>query len=781
MIRVIEDLFLLETPNSLYAFSVLPSGHLEHLHYGSKFKVTCSEPLRRKSTFLPGNTIAYDSDVPGLALENICLEMSALGKGDIRPPFVRVTFPSGNQTVDFLYQSHLVKPGKPEFEALPGSKSDEMACETLTVTLKDRDSDLYLELDYYVYQDLDVIGRSSRLINRTGSEVVLNQLMSMQLDLDAQNYEKVSFTGAWAREMGKTVEHVTSGTLHHESLTGVSSSRVNPFFVVQESGAGDSYGKCYGFNLIYSGNHAHSVHADGFRQTRILSGLSPTHFQWVLKPEAEFQSPEALMTFSDSGAETISQTMHAFVNTHIVEKRWQNKVRPILINSWEANYFDFSEKKLLKLAKKAHEIGIELFVLDDGWFGLRNDDTSSLGDWTVNLKKLPNGLKGLSEKIHDMGMAFGIWMEPEMISEDSDLYRNHPEWAVRVPNRHHALGRHQMLLDLSVPEVCDFVVESVASVLDSCKIEYLKWDMNRIVSDAFSQLGVANESGAFAHRYVLGLYTILNRLTQKYPEVLFEGCASGGNRFDLGILCYMPQIWASDNTDAISRLDIQDGYSYGYPVSTIGAHVSDVPNHQTLRLTPLETRFNVGVFGLLGYECNLVDFDSAQLKAIEQQIHLYKKWREVLQFGTFYRIHQKHVMGWMMVSKDQNRAVAGVFQKLVTPNTSNLIFKGKGLKPEASYRFYNIPNPINVKRFGDLINMVSPVHVKNNSFVQDVVSKVYKMTGETEDYTVSGGLIMESGIRLKQGFMGMGFNETIRLFQDFDSRLYFMEADNDAR
>jgi alpha-galactosidase len=400
----------------------------------------------------------------------------------------------------------------------------------------------------------------------------------------------------------------------------------------------------------------------------------------------------------------------------------------------------------------------------------------------INNKKLPGGLKELSQKIHDLEMLFGIWVEPEMVNEDSDLYRQHPEWAVAIPGYHHAKGRHQMLLDLTNQEVIAHLIEAMSRVFSSGQIDYVKWDMNRIVSDAYSQTLNANQQGEFYHRYVLGLYRLLTSLTQKFPEILFEACASGGNRFDLGMLCYMPQIWASDNTDAMSRLSIQEGYSYGYPQSVMGAHVSDCPNHQTLRQVPLETRFNVAALGLLGYECNLVDFSKEDIEHITAQVSLYKAHRQVFQFGDFYRLPLRGMSknkGFMVVSPDETKAIACQYQEQVRPNAGERLFLGRGLKPSAIYRLYSLPHPINVKVFGDLINMASPVHIKNGSLVQHLVSKVYKLPGEIEEHTASGQLICQVGVALKQGYIGTGFNEQVSVYQDYASRMYFIEMENE--
>ena len=470
--------------------------------------------------------------------------------------------------------------------------------------------------------------------------------------------------------------------------------------------------------------------------------------------------------------------MHRFVSEHILRGEWAKMERPVLLNSWEAAYFDITEFKLLRMARKAKSVGIELFVMDDGWFGERNDDKSSLGDWHANKKKRPGVVAGRSKKIHNMGLGFGIWVEPEMISEDSDLYRAHPDWAMRIPGKPHSPGRNQMILDLANPEVCRYITDTLTELFKKGNIDYVKWDMNRTMSDVYSPYLPASRQGECAHRYIMGLYGILDNLTKRFPDILFEGCASGGNRFDLGILCYFPQIWGSDDTDAFERVKIQTGYSYGYPQRCVSAHVSSVPNHQTLRITPLETRFDVASFGTLGYECNLCDLDNETLAAIKEQITLYKEWRSTLQMGRFYRgdnIYDGNTASWNVVSADGTRSAAILFQKLAEPNMQSGRLKIHGLCADAKYRFYNRQIKLDVRIFGDLINMIAPIHVKNGSAVHDIVSKFVKLDGETEDVTVYGDTLSEAGVMLSPRFSSTGFNDKTRVFPDFASRLYFAE------
>lgn len=778
MIKFVDGLFLLETLHTTYAFSLNDFSYLEHLYYGEKILIKDHEALSQKSEFLPGNTIAYSQENPQVTLENLRLEWSGFGKGDLREAPIEIVFSDGTSTLDFIYESHSIQNGKNSYKGLPSSYGNEEQVSTLILTLKERYHAVYVQLFYHVYETSDVISRSVVVTNNEASEITLNKLMSYQLDLDHHNYKSIHFNGAWAREMSKVSQEIVSGSIVHGSISGVSSNRSNPFFMIASPHTSEDFGECYGFNLVYSGNHYSSVSVSSFYNLRIQQGIHPSNFMKVMKSKESFQSPEALMTYSNKGYNGLSHQMHHFIENHIIRGYWKKRERPILLNSWEAFYFDFNEKKLLNLAKKAKQIGVELFVLDDGWFGERNDDKRSLGDWYVNKKKLVNGLQGLCKKINDQGLDFGIWVEPEMVNENSDLYQQHPDWAIRIPNQNHSLGRNQMILDLTNHEVRRYIINMMVDLLDTCPITYVKWDMNRVFSDLYSPIKGKEQSGDFCHEYTLGLYHVLEVITEKFPKVLFESCASGGNRFDLGMLCYTPQIWASDNTDAISRLSIQEGYTYGYPTSCIGAHVSHCPNHQTLRQVPFNTRFNVAAFGILGYECNLLDYNSRTLEILKDQIDIYKKWKQVFQYGRFYRIENPMLRSgcsWMIVSPDKSKAIGGIFQKTLTPHLMNLKFYGRGLDYNETYNFYSLPLKHSIKVFGDLINARSPIHIKDGGLIQNLVDYFYAIDGEVEKYTLSGSQICRSGVFLKEAFVGLGYNENTRMFRDYDSRLYFME------
>ena len=782
MIRIIDDrypAFVLETENTSYVMKLLPSGQLEHLYYGRKIHIGESiadvEALVEKRAFAAVNGNIYSQDFSSVSMEDVCLEVSGYGKGDIREPLIELEAADGSSTVDFAYDSYELKKGKEAFAELPGSYDENDEVDHLTVVHKDKNHGYTLELHYYVYEKCNVITRNVRFINTGSGPVRLNRLMSLLVDYNDSDYKVISFQGAWGREMSRNETLLGGGKYVGSSATGGSSNRNNPFFILSDLTTTEGRGTCYGYNLIYSGNHYEAVEISSQGKTRVVCGINPAMFSYDIPIGANFEAPEAVMTFSCDGYNGMSQNMHAFVRKHIVRGKWRDKDRPVLLNSWEAAYFNISEASLLRLAKAGRDAGIELFVMDDGWFGKRNDDKSSLGDWNVNTKKLPNGLKGLCDKVKAIGLDFGIWVEPEMVNVDSDLYRAHPDWAMEIPGMDHSEGRNQRILDLANPEVVDYMTEKMTEVFSSADISYVKWDMNRTMSDVYSPYLDAGHQGETAHRYILGLYRMLRTLNDRFPNILFEGCASGGNRFDLGMLCYFPQIWGSDNTDAVCRLDIQNGYSYGYPLSTVSAHVSNVPNHQTLRITPLESRFAVASFGILGYECNLCDMKKDDVEAIKAQIELYKKHRHDMQFGNFYRGRSGELYEWTVVGEDRTHAVGMIMQKAAKPNRPFERYFATGLKSDARYHFYSLEKKYSVKNFGDLVNAVSPVHIRQDSAAHNIIAKFVKMDGEKEDCLAYGDALMYAGVKLKQAFSSSGYSSEVRFFPDYGSRLYFMD------
>lgn len=700
--------------------------------------------------------------------------MSSYGKGDIREPFVEIVHADGGRTSDFLFAQAKIQEGRESLQTLPSCYEENGKVDELIVTLKDANYSLVLELHYVVFETRDVITRYSKLINQSDKSVQLERLLSTQLDFETDDFVMTTFNGSWAREMGRKDTRILSGKHINSSYTGSSSNRANPFVMMSKEDTSEDFGICYGLNLVYSGNHYEVAEVNGYQKTRFVAGINPATFSFQINPQEEFESPEAVMTFSDQGFNGMSQRMHTFVRECVVRGKWKKKECPVLLNSWEAAYFDINESKLLKLAKAGKEVGIELFVMDDGWFGTRDDDKQSLGDWEVNTKKLPNGVDGLCKKINDLGLDFGIWVEPEMVNVNSNLYRAHPDWTIEIPGKPHTEGRNQRILDLANPEVVTYMTNQMAKVFSQANIAYVKWDMNRTFSDYYSQYLDSTHQGETAHRYMMGLYQMMKNLTEQFPDILFEGCAAGGNRFDLGILSYFPQIWASDDTDALYRVKGQTGYSYGYPMSVVSAHVSACPNHQTLRVTPLETRFNVAAFGVCGYECNLCDMKKEELEEIKKQIEIYKRWRSTLLFGNFYRGRNGNLHEWTCVSEDKKKAVGMILQELVTPNSMFEQYFPKGLDRKKKYHFTNREVRYNIKGFGDLVNTAAPVHIKQDSLLHNIVAKFVTMPGEKEEYTASGSVLM-AGVKLKQGFAATGYNDDTRYFQDFSSRIYFME------
>lgn len=779
MITVTDTVFQLDTRTTSYLVRA-EGGLLQQLYYGPKIKVCDTGPLLTKNAAGYGSEVVYRPDTAPLSLDSLPLDFSPQNKGDFRLSSFIAAQKAGT-TADFAYTGFEILNETPVLDGLP---SPHGADGTLALYLATA-TGLQVTLFYTVYEQADVIARTVRVYNGTQDTVQLQRADSFQLDLPGCAYTLYTLTGAWARERNVTPHRLAPGAVCFGSRSGVSSSRTNPFFFLKEDGATEFAGRVYGFNLVYSGSFEGAAEVSTLGETRVLAGVQSDGFCWPLAPGQQFDAPWAVMTCSDGGANGMSDNMHRFVKQHILPPVFATRPRPVLLNNWEATYFDFNERRLLKLAREAAALGVELFVLDDGWFGARNSDKAGLGDYAVNTKKLPQGLAGLAQKVNALGMQFGLWMEPEMVNEDSDLYRAHPDWAVTVPGVAPSRGRNQLVLDLCRPEVRDYIVQQVVSTVQSAPIRYVKWDMNRPLTDLYSP--ALDEQGRFSHRYVQGLYDVLARVTAACPDVLFESCASGGNRFDLGMLCYMPQIWASDDTDAYERQKIQTGTSYGYPQCVVGAHVSASPNHQTARQSPLEARFDVAAFGLLGYELDLAVASPVEKKMMAAQISWYKVHREVLQQGRFYRLQSPFEVDgsrgtetretrWMVVSEDRTEAVAGEFQGLVVPNSAGRPLRLAGLSPQRMYTVTVRPERIAIKTFGSLLNQILPVHVNTDGYLMHAVGDLKALDCEQESYTAWGDLLMRAGIRLKQAFTGTGYNENVRPMPDFAARLYEIKA-----
>jgi alpha-galactosidase len=674
-----HKLFHLKTKEYSYVMQLLKSGYLVHLYWG--------RPL---SNFGSYHKFEHE-DIANLDV--LPLEYAIYGTGDYRSPSVEALQANGSSTGELKYESHIISSGKPALEGLPASftRSEDEA-ETLVITLSDTFSGLKVELFYTVYKDYAVITRSVKLINNDSTMgLTLNRALSMCIYFEGSDYELLQLSGAWCREKNIYRRKLAPGITSIDSKRGYSSHQQNPFLALLEEGTSESTGSVYGFNLAYSGNFLGEVDVDQFLDTRLQLGINPFDFNWQLKPGDSFQTPEVIMVYSNEGLGKMSRIYHKFYRERLCRGLYQMEERPILINNWEATYFNFNDVKIKEIAGAGKELGMELFVLDDGWFGKRDSDNSSLGDWFVDKRKLPDGLDTLVKDVTDMGIRFGLWFEPEMVSPNSDLYRAHPDWCLHVPERTPMSGpsqRNQLVLDLTRSDVQDEVIRMLSEILSSAPISYVKWDMNRSYTDMGSALLPPDRQRETAHRYILGLYHILEVITSRFPEVLFESCASGGGRFDPGMLYYMPQTWTSDDTDAIERLKIQYGTSLVYPAVTMGAHISAIPNHQVGRAESLLTRGNVAMAGNFGYELDLTKFSEEEKEEVKTQVAFYKEIRNIIQFGEQYRLlspFEGNETAWIYVKEDKTEAVAFLYSVLAKPHTPFKKVKFAGLNPELNY------------------------------------------------------------------------------------------------
>lgn len=601
------------------------------------------------------------------SLEHLKQEYPTYGSGDMRYPAFELERGDGSRVVDFKYKTHSIFPGKRKLQGLPAVYTeDENEATTLELILEDDLLQAQIVLSYTLFEGMPAIARNT-CFYCNGEPITLLKAMSGCLDLPDRDYELVQLTGAWGRERHVDVRQLNYGLQSIYSLRGCSSHQFNPFMVLKRKNADERTGEAIGFSLIYSGDFLAQAEVDNFDVTRITMGIHPDEFRWELNAGEKFQTPEMVVVYSDQGLNGMSQSYHKLYRCRLARGVWRDRPRPILINNWEATYFKFNEESILKLADRARDIGIELFVLDDGWFGKRNSDTSSLGDWYVNYDKLPGGIKGLSEKIEKMGMKFGLWIEPEMINKDSELFKKHPDWILADTRRNYCHSRNQYVLDFSREEVVDNIYGQIAQILRESRVSYVKWDLNRSFSEVFSNGMSKAHQGKARHKYILGVYELYERLIGEFPEILFESCASGGARFDPGMLYYAPQAWASDDTDAIERIKIQYGTSYVYPLSSIGSHVSASPNHQIFRCTPIETRANVAFFGTFGYEMDITAMPEEEIRHMRRQVEFMKTHRELIQYGTFYRLKspfEHNSSAWMVVSEDRSRSLAAYFRVL---------------------------------------------------------------------------------------------------------------------
>ena len=624
------------------------------------------------------------------SLENIKQEYPTFGCGDMRFPAYEIERENGSHVVEFVYKEHKIYDGKPKLEGLPATyvESDDEA-QTLELVLEDTSINTRIVLLYTIYEAFPVIARSVRFECDSDEKITLLSAMSACVDLPDKDYEMIDLAGVWARERHVRRHKLDYGIQSIYSMRGCSSYQFNPFLALARENADEFQGQVYGFSLVYSGNFLAQTEVDNYDTARVLMGIHPNGFKWTLGKGESFQTPEMVMVYSEAGLNGMSQTFHKLYRTRLARGTWRDKVRPILINSWEAFYFDFDAPKLLGLADAAADLGMELFVLDDGWFGKRDDSTSSLGDWYPNEEKLKGTLKELAEKINAKGLKFGLWIEPEMTNKDSDLYRAHPDWLLAEQGKRICHSRTQYVLDFSKKEVREYIGDMLENLLAEVPVSYIKWDMNRTFSEVFSNGNDREYQGKVCHKYILGVYELYERLTSRFPHVLFESCASGGARFDPGMLYYAPQGWTSDDTDAIERLKIQYGTSMVYPVSCMGSHVSASPNHQTNRVTPLETRADVAYFGTFGYELDLLKLGEEDKAEIRRQIAFMKEKRDLIQKGTFYRLKspfEGNETAWMIVSEDQKKALVGYYRVMQPVNVGFKRLKLKGLKEDTCYK-----------------------------------------------------------------------------------------------
>lgn len=691
-IKVSENgrLFTLQTKDSSYQMFADDKNVLLHLYYGEKI----GEENLSGLIFCTDMGFAGNPEEAGpnrkYSLDTLPQEIPGSGVGDFRDDMIEIRHADGSFAADFRFDSFEILDHSYAIPGMPALyDTEEEKGETLVITMTEKASDIVLKLFYGVFENENVITRAARLENHGETAIELEKMLSFSMDLMYENYEMIYFSGRHAMERTAERIPVQHAKVEIGSTRGTSSHHYNPAVILCEEGAGETHGSCIGACLVYSGNFVAAAQKDQKNQTRFQMGIHPTNFCFHLEKGEAFDTPQAILSYSGTGLTKLSQQYHEIIREHICRGAYKHAKRPILINNWEATYFDFNEEKILKIAEQAQKLGIEMLVLDDGWFGKREDDNSGLGDWFVNEKKMNGSMAQLAEKIHRMGMKFGLWFEPEMVNKDSNLYREHPDWILSTPGRHISHGRNQYILDFSRAEVVDAIYGQMEKILEDAPISYIKWDMNRCMSEVYSHTASAADQGKVMHQYILGVYRLYEKLTGRFPEILFESCASGGSRFDPGLLYYAPQAWTSDDTDAVERCKIQYGTSLVYPVSSMGSHVSAVPNHQVLRNTSLKMRADVAYFGTFGYELNPNSLTEAEREAIKKQTAFMKEHRSLIQYGTFYRLQSPFAgneMAWMVVSEDKKEAIVGWYRFLEPINIGYRSVRLQGLDPKLPYQ-----------------------------------------------------------------------------------------------
>lgn len=691
-IKVSENgrLFTLQTKDSSYQMFADDKNVLLHLYYGEKI----GEENLSGLIFCTDMGFAGNPEEAGInrkySLDALPQEIPGSGVGDFRDDMIEIRHADGSFAADFRFDSFEILDYSYAIPGMPALyDTEEEKGETLVITMTEKASDIVLKLFYGVFEKENVITRAARLENHGETAIELEKMLSFSMDLMYENYEVIYFSGRHAMERTAERIPVQHAKVEIGSTRGTSSHHYNPAVILCEEGAGETHGSCIGACLVYSGNFVAAAQKDQKNQTRFQMGIHPTNFCFHLEKGEAFDTPQAILSYSGTGLTKLSQQYHEIIREHICRGAYKHAKRPILINNWEATYFDFNEEKILKIAEQAQKLGIEMLVLDDGWFGKREDDNSGLGDWFVNEKKMNGSMAQLAEKIHRMGMKFGLWFEPEMISEDSDLYRAHPDWAFAIPGRVPNHSRNQLVLDMTREDVREYLLERLTTIVHDAKIDYVKWDMNRSVCDVYSHVAAQNRNGELYHRYVLGVYDLLERFLAACPDLLLEGCSGGGGRYDAGMMYYSPQIWCSDNTDAINRLSIQYGSSFFYPISTVGSHVSVCPNHQTGRVTPFRTRGDVALAGSFGYEMDLNKISEEEKEMVKEQVAAMHEYYELTHEGLYYRLtglKKQDFMAWEFVAKDQSRALLTIVKTDAEGNMLPVHTKVCGLAEDKLYR-----------------------------------------------------------------------------------------------
>lgn len=684
-----KNIISLQTASSTYQMKIDELGYLIHTWYGEKIDSDedMSYRILKIDRGFSGNP--YDTFNRGYSLDILPQEYSCFGNGDYRNSAIEIIHKNGASTLDLRYEKHEIINGKYDLPNLPHVRAKKTEAQSLKIILKDSFSDIRVELLYCALEEYDLITRAVRIINDSNDKIIINKALSLSIDFLESDYDFIHFYGRHNMEREFERNALIHGKQSIGSVRGTSSHQHNPFAILAKKNTNEFQGSCYGFAFVYSGSFICEAEVDQADSTRFVMGIHPDNFRFVLESKKDLYLPEVLSIYSNQGFEKLSHNYHDMARNHILRSTYLDKHRPILINNWEATYFDFDAKKLIEIARAAKKLGLELFVMDDGWFGQRMDDTRGLGDWYVNEEKLGMPLKGLIKEINTIGLKFGIWFEPEMINEDSELYRKHPDWLVGVINRKNNKCREQFVLDFTRRDVRDEIEKMMRAILDNNNIEYIKWDMNRSITNLYSGDLKAENMGEFSYRYVLGLYELLEKFINDYPNILFEGCSGGGGRFDFGMLYYFPQIWCSDDTDAIERLKIQYGTSFAYPISCVGSHVSASPNHQTFRHTPLETRATVAMAGSFGYELDLTKLSEEENGIVKNQIEEYKKYEMLIRNGDYYRLNSPYdaqkITAWQFMNKQKDYGLLSIVITNLQANPSPIIVYLKGLEKNTRY------------------------------------------------------------------------------------------------